>query len=77
MEPLQPQLLFAVHSWSQVLLPHPCCAQGGTSPLAQRDPGLAISHRMWREISAVAASCHPQFHMSVFSLTFSNSTKNK
>lgn len=25
------QLFFAEHSWSQVVLPHPCCAQGGTS----------------------------------------------
>lgn len=38
--------------------------------------GAWLSHRMWREISAVAASCHPQFHMSVFSLTFSNNTKS-
>lgn len=37
--PQQWQLLFAGHSWSQVLLPHPCCAQGGAAPLAGREPG--------------------------------------
>lgn len=38
--------------------------------------GAWLSHRMWREISAVAASCQLQFHMSVFLLTFSDSTKD-
>ena len=44
--------------------------------LRRRHGGRLLSHRTRKEISAMAASCHPQFHMSVFSLTFSNNTKN-
>lgn len=56
-----------------------CCSR---IPLALREVlpgrhgGRLLSPRMWREIGAVAASCHLQFHMSEFSLTFSNNTKN-
>lgn len=42
----------------------------------RRHRGRLLSHRPWREIGAVAVSCHPQFHMSVFLLTFSNNTEN-
>lgn len=44
--------------------------------LPGRHRGRLLSPGMWRGISAVAASCHLQFHMSEFSLTFSNNTKN-